>query len=142
MLDDGYCEPMDAMSQQQAMGQTESSKLPPVLANLMVNLSNSSRSPQATSAASNPVAPSVNVHELLSSIMVNNLQDMLNHYHRCFPFLLLIYLMLLLATDRAVGIMIFRAVRLFSCPVYFVNVHEHIEEFSSDFVRMSTMFQG
>uniref|UniRef100_A0A3Q4BBG5 Serine/threonine-protein phosphatase 1 regulatory subunit 10 n=1 Tax=Mola mola TaxID=94237 RepID=A0A3Q4BBG5_MOLML len=69
MLDDGYCEPMDTMSQQQAMGQTESSKLPPVLANLMVNLSNSSRSPQATNAASNPVAPPVNVHELLSSIM-------------------------------------------------------------------------
>uniref|UniRef100_A0A4W6CYP7 Serine/threonine-protein phosphatase 1 regulatory subunit 10 n=1 Tax=Lates calcarifer TaxID=8187 RepID=A0A4W6CYP7_LATCA len=48
---------------------TESSKLPPVLANLMVNLSNSSRSPQATNTVSNPVAPSVNVQELLSSIM-------------------------------------------------------------------------
>lgn len=134
MLDDGYCEPMDTMSQQQAMGQTESSKLPPVLANLMVNLSNSSRSPQATNAASNPVAPPVNVHELLSSIMVNNPQDMLNRYDRCFPFLLLIYLMLLLATDRAVGIMIFKAVCLSSCPVYFVNGQERIKEFSSDFV--------
>lgn len=72
MLDDGYVEPMDTTSQQgSAMAQNESSKLPPVLANLMVNLSNSSRSPQATNAVNNPVAPSVNVQELLSSIMVN-----------------------------------------------------------------------
>ncbi|KAM9306565.1 LOW QUALITY PROTEIN: serine/threonine-protein phosphatase 1 regulatory subunit 10 [Pholidichthys leucotaenia] len=66
MLDDGYSEPMDTTSQQ---GQNESSKLPPVLANLMGNLSNSSRSPQAANTVSNPVAPNVNVQELLSSIM-------------------------------------------------------------------------
>lgn len=54
------------------MGQTESSKLPPVLAKLMDNLSSSSyRSPQAPNAVNNPVAPAVNVQELLSSIMVN-----------------------------------------------------------------------
>lgn len=72
MLDDGYVEPMDTTSQQgSAMAQNETSKLPPVLANLMVNLSNTSRSPQATSAVSSPVAPTVNVQELLSSIMVH-----------------------------------------------------------------------
>lgn len=71
MMDDGYVEPMDTTSQQgSAMGQNESSKLPPVLANLMGNLSNTSRSPQATNTVSNPVAPTVNVQELLSSIMV------------------------------------------------------------------------
>jgi len=72
MLDDGYAEPMDTSSQpDSAMGQTESSKLPPVLANLMVNLNNSTRSPQATSTVNNPIPPTVNVQELLSSIMVN-----------------------------------------------------------------------
>lgn len=69
-MDDGYAESMDTTSQQ-GSAQNESSKLPPVLANLMVNLSNSSRSPQATNTVSNPVAPTVNVQELLSSIMVN-----------------------------------------------------------------------
>ncbi|KAM4539598.1 serine/threonine-protein phosphatase 1 regulatory subunit 10 isoform 2-T2 [Odontesthes bonariensis] len=70
MLDDGYAEPMDTSSQQDsAMGQTESSKLPPVLANLMVNLNNTTRSPQASSTASSPIPPTVNVQELLSSIM-------------------------------------------------------------------------
>lgn len=55
-----------------AMGQTESSKLPPVLAKLMDNLSTSSyRSPPTPNAVNNPVAPAVNVQELLSSIMVN-----------------------------------------------------------------------
>lgn len=55
-----------------ALGATESSKLPPVLAKLMDNLSSSSyRSPQAPNAVNNPVAPAVNVQELLSSIMVN-----------------------------------------------------------------------
>lgn len=51
-----------------AMAQAEGSKLPPVLAKLMDNLSSGSsfRSPQAANAA----AP-VNVQELLSSIMVN-----------------------------------------------------------------------
>ncbi|KAK9526395.1 hypothetical protein VZT92_015096 [Zoarces viviparus] len=69
-MEDGYVEPMDTTSQQgSAMAQTESSKLPPVLANLMGNLSNSSRSPQATPTVTNPVPPTVNVQELLSSIM-------------------------------------------------------------------------
>lgn len=64
---------MDTTTQQgSAVAQNESSKLPPVLANLMVSLSNSSRSPQAANTSSNPVAPSVNVQELLSSIMVND----------------------------------------------------------------------
>lgn len=71
MLDDGYVEPMDTTSQPgSSMAQNEGSKLPPVLANLMGNLSNSSRSPQATNTVNNPVPPSVNVQELLSSIMV------------------------------------------------------------------------
>lgn len=66
MEDDGYGEPMDTSSHQ---AQTESSKLPPVLANLM-NLNSNARSPQATSAVQNPAAPVVNVQELLTSIMV------------------------------------------------------------------------
>lgn len=66
MVDDGYGEPADSGSQQ---AQGESSKLPPVLANLMVNLSNNSRSPQTSDTVSNPAAPVVNVQELLSSIM-------------------------------------------------------------------------
>uniref|UniRef100_A0A7N6AGA6 C3H1-type domain-containing protein n=1 Tax=Anabas testudineus TaxID=64144 RepID=A0A7N6AGA6_ANATE len=70
MLDDSYVEPMDTTSQQgSTMAQNEGSKLPPVLANLMGNLSNSSRSPQATNTVNNPAAPTVNVQELLSSIM-------------------------------------------------------------------------
>ncbi|TNN45549.1 Serine/threonine-protein phosphatase 1 regulatory subunit 10 [Liparis tanakae] len=70
--EDGYAEPMDTTSQQgSAMAQNDSSKLPPVLANLMGNLSNSTltRSPQATPTVTNPVAATVNVQELLSSIM-------------------------------------------------------------------------
>lgn len=67
MLDESYAEPMDTSSQQ---NQSENSKLPPVLANLMGNLSSSSRSPQATNSTSNPAGPAVNVQELLSSIMV------------------------------------------------------------------------
>ncbi|XP_035849342.1 serine/threonine-protein phosphatase 1 regulatory subunit 10 isoform X2 [Sander lucioperca] len=70
MQDDGYVEPMDTTSQPgSALAQSESSKLPPVLANLMGNLSSNSRSPVAPNAASSPVAPTVNVQELLSSIM-------------------------------------------------------------------------
>ncbi|XP_027142701.1 serine/threonine-protein phosphatase 1 regulatory subunit 10 isoform X2 [Larimichthys crocea] len=70
MMDDGYGEPMDTTSQQaSAMAQNESSKLPPVLTNLMLNLGGNSRSPQATSTVNNPVAPTVNVQDLLSSIM-------------------------------------------------------------------------
>ncbi|XP_062414586.1 serine/threonine-protein phosphatase 1 regulatory subunit 10-like [Pungitius pungitius] len=59
--EDGYVEPMDTVSQHgSALALNESSKLPPVLANLMGNLSNTSRSPQATPTVSNPVAPTVN----------------------------------------------------------------------------------
>lgn len=68
MQDDGYVEPMDTTSQP---GSGESAKLPPVLANLIGNLNNSSRSPQASNIVSNTVPPSVNIQELLSSIMVN-----------------------------------------------------------------------
>uniref|UniRef100_A0A8C2WMU7 Serine/threonine-protein phosphatase 1 regulatory subunit 10 n=1 Tax=Cyclopterus lumpus TaxID=8103 RepID=A0A8C2WMU7_CYCLU len=76
MQEDGYAEPMDTSSQQgSAMAQNESSKLPPVLANLMGNLSSSSlsRSPQATPTVTNPVPATVNVQELLSSIMHDHL---------------------------------------------------------------------
>ncbi|XP_068455248.1 serine/threonine-protein phosphatase 1 regulatory subunit 10 [Clinocottus analis] len=72
MPEDGYAEPMDTATQQgSAMSQNDNSKLPPVLAKLMDNMSNStlSRSPQATPTATNPVASTVNVQELLSSIM-------------------------------------------------------------------------
>lgn len=68
MLDDGYSEPMDTTPQQSSV-QGEASKLPPVLANLMDNLSTSSRSPQTSNISTNN-APTVNVQELLSSIMV------------------------------------------------------------------------
>lgn len=70
-MDDAYIEPMDTASQQ---GSGEGAKLPPVLANLIGNLNSSSRSPQATSVVSNTAAPTVNVQELLSSIMVNTRQ--------------------------------------------------------------------
>ena len=71
MGDDGYAEPMDTQPGSMAPG--ESSKLPPVLANLMGNLNNSSRSPQ-TNPVSSPVAPTVNVQELLTSIMVRTVR--------------------------------------------------------------------
>ncbi|XP_077600121.1 serine/threonine-protein phosphatase 1 regulatory subunit 10 [Stigmatopora nigra] len=67
--DDSYSEPMDTSQQFPAMGQNEGSKLPPVLANLMGNLNNNSRSPQNTNTVNNPTTPAVNVQELLSSIM-------------------------------------------------------------------------
>ena len=82
MQDDGYVEPMDTTSQQ-GSAQSESSKLPPVLANLMGNLSGNSRSPVAPNAASSPVAPTVNVQELLSSIMVNSSRSWFLHTY-CF----------------------------------------------------------
>ncbi|XP_019724379.1 serine/threonine-protein phosphatase 1 regulatory subunit 10 [Hippocampus comes] len=66
--DDHYAEPMDTSQQVATVAQNEGSKLPPVLANLMGNLNNNSRSPQ-TNAVNNPVTPAVNVQELLSSIM-------------------------------------------------------------------------
>ncbi|XP_033830943.1 serine/threonine-protein phosphatase 1 regulatory subunit 10 [Periophthalmus magnuspinnatus] len=70
MMDDSYTEPMDTTPQQgSGMGGGEN-KLPPVLANLIGNLSTNSRSPQqASNPVNNQAAPSVNVQELLSSIM-------------------------------------------------------------------------
>lgn len=65
-------EPADAAASGGSSGSNESSKLPPVLANLMGSLGNSGRSPQAQGNA--PPAnnnPAVNVQELLSSIMVS-----------------------------------------------------------------------
>lgn len=71
-LGDSYPEQMDTTPPQgPAGGPNEGSKLPPVLAKLMDNLSSSSyRSPPAASAVSSAAAPPVNVQELLSSIMV------------------------------------------------------------------------
>uniref|UniRef100_A0AAY5KMM4 Serine/threonine-protein phosphatase 1 regulatory subunit 10 n=1 Tax=Esox lucius TaxID=8010 RepID=A0AAY5KMM4_ESOLU len=63
MMDDGYMEPMDTSSQPgSSVGPVgaEGSKLPPILANLMGNLGG---------APSAPATPSVNVQELLTSIM-------------------------------------------------------------------------
>ncbi|XP_077363488.1 serine/threonine-protein phosphatase 1 regulatory subunit 10 [Festucalex cinctus] len=67
--DESYSEPMDTSQQAPAAAQNEGSKLPPVLANLMGNLNNNSRSPQTTNTVNNPVTPAVNVQELLTSIM-------------------------------------------------------------------------
>uniref|UniRef100_A0A3P8Z9N6 Serine/threonine-protein phosphatase 1 regulatory subunit 10 n=1 Tax=Esox lucius TaxID=8010 RepID=A0A3P8Z9N6_ESOLU len=74
MMDDGYMEPMDTSSQPgSSVGPVgaEGSKLPPILANLMGNLgaNNLGPSPQAQGAPSAPATPSVNVQELLTSIM-------------------------------------------------------------------------
>ncbi|XP_008330041.2 serine/threonine-protein phosphatase 1 regulatory subunit 10 [Cynoglossus semilaevis] len=70
MQEEGYAEPMDTTPQQVcAAGQSENAKLPPVLANLMGNMNSNSRSPQATNNTNNPIPPSVNVQELLQSIM-------------------------------------------------------------------------
>ncbi|KAL7829378.1 hypothetical protein AOLI_G00302630 [Acnodon oligacanthus] len=70
MMDDSYMEPVDSTA---GAGNTtasqEGSKLPPVLANLMGSLGNSSRSPQTQGNAPPPSNPAVNVQELLSSIM-------------------------------------------------------------------------
>ncbi|XP_052326061.1 serine/threonine-protein phosphatase 1 regulatory subunit 10-like isoform X4 [Oncorhynchus keta] len=76
MVDDSYMEPMDTSSQPGSgvgPGGVEGSKLPPVLANLMGNLgannllSNLGNIAQGTPGA--PANPSVNVQELLTSIM-------------------------------------------------------------------------
>ncbi|XP_029975857.1 LOW QUALITY PROTEIN: serine/threonine-protein phosphatase 1 regulatory subunit 10 [Salarias fasciatus] len=69
MLEDGLAEAMD--TSQAALAPDPGSKLPPVLANLMVNLNSSSRSPQpgGPPGAGAGAAPAVNVQELLSSIM-------------------------------------------------------------------------
>lgn len=70
-VDDGYMESMDTSPQpSSAAASTESSKLPPVLANLMGSLG-SGRSPQTQATPSNTSAPTVNVQELLTSIMVS-----------------------------------------------------------------------
>lgn len=70
MMEDSYMETADAAASCTPPSSQEGSKLPPVLANLMVSL-NSNRSPQAqsnTPPQSNN--PAMNVQELLSSIMV------------------------------------------------------------------------
>ncbi|KAK7899616.1 hypothetical protein WMY93_020469 [Mugilogobius chulae] len=71
MMDDSYAEPMDTTPQQGSGMAGGDNKLPPVLANLIGNLSTNSRSPQQTSntPVNNQAAPNVNVQELLSSIM-------------------------------------------------------------------------
>ncbi|KAJ8367668.1 hypothetical protein AAFF_G00313680 [Aldrovandia affinis] len=71
-VDDGFLEPMDTSGPVPAPTGPTQAKLPPVLANLMGSLGNSSRSPQnlppmGTPSSSNS-APSVNVQELLTSI--------------------------------------------------------------------------
>ncbi|KAM8884351.1 serine/threonine-protein phosphatase 1 regulatory subunit 10 [Synchiropus picturatus] len=66
MGEENYAEPMDTTAQQ---GHNESSKLPPVLANLMGNLNNNPRCPQDANNTNISVPSSVNVQELLSSIM-------------------------------------------------------------------------
>ncbi|XP_036411420.1 serine/threonine-protein phosphatase 1 regulatory subunit 10 [Megalops cyprinoides] len=69
-LDESYLEPMDTSAPVSApAGPPEASKLPPVLANLMGSLGGTNRSPQTQPAPGNNSAPSVNVQELLTSIM-------------------------------------------------------------------------
>lgn len=75
-------EPVDGALSGGSSGPNEGSKLPPVLANLMGSLGNSGRSPQAQGSA--PPAnnnPSVNVQELLSSIMVRQNTHLHFIYH-------------------------------------------------------------
>uniref|UniRef100_A0A3P9HNE8 Serine/threonine-protein phosphatase 1 regulatory subunit 10 n=1 Tax=Oryzias latipes TaxID=8090 RepID=A0A3P9HNE8_ORYLA len=70
MVDDTYTEPMDTTPQQaSALSQNDSTKLPPVIAKLMVKMSGLSQSPPTSSTPSNVATPAVNVQELLSSIM-------------------------------------------------------------------------
>lgn len=69
MMEDSYMETADTSAACPPPAAQEGSKLPPVLANLMVSM-NSNRSPQAQSSTPPPNNPSVNVQELLSSIMV------------------------------------------------------------------------
>ncbi|KAF6737779.1 Serine/threonine-protein phosphatase 1 regulatory subunit 10 [Oryzias melastigma] len=66
MLDDAYAEPMDTSQQQAA---NDGTKLPPVIAKLMVKMSGISQSPPTSSTPSNVTNPAVNVQELLTSIM-------------------------------------------------------------------------
>ncbi|KAM9434201.1 serine/threonine-protein phosphatase 1 regulatory subunit 10 [Clarias gariepinus] len=67
-MEDNYMETADTTASGPPPASQEGSKLPPVLANLMVSL-NSSRSPQSQSNAPPTNNSSVNVQELLSSIM-------------------------------------------------------------------------
>lgn len=69
VMEDSYMETADTAASGPPATPQEGSKLPPVLANLMVSL-NSNRSPQAQSNAPPPSNPAMNVQELLSSIMV------------------------------------------------------------------------
>lgn len=69
MMEDSSMDIGDTAASGPAPAAQESSKLPPVLANLMVSL-NSNRSPQAQNNAPPPSNPAMNVQELLSSIMV------------------------------------------------------------------------
>lgn len=70
MMEDSYIEAADTSASCPPPTGQEGSKLPPVLANLMVSL-NSNRSPQAQSnAPAQSSNPAMNVQELLSSIMV------------------------------------------------------------------------
>ncbi|XP_064205317.1 serine/threonine-protein phosphatase 1 regulatory subunit 10-like [Anguilla rostrata] len=73
LADEGYLEPMDTLAPLVTpAGPPETAKLPPVLANLMGSLGNSNRSPQTPPPNPGPPgnsAPSVNVQELLTSIM-------------------------------------------------------------------------
>lgn len=76
MLDDTYAEPMDTTPQQaSALSQNDNTKLPPVIAKLMVKMSGLSQSPPTSSTPSNVATPAVNVQELLSSIMVRVMTD-------------------------------------------------------------------
>ncbi|KAK2864641.1 hypothetical protein Q7C36_003795 [Tachysurus vachellii] len=68
MTEDSYMDTSDTAAAGPPSSAQESSKLPPVLANLMVSM-NSNRSPQAQNNAPPPNNPAMNVQELLSSIM-------------------------------------------------------------------------
>ncbi|XP_053494915.1 serine/threonine-protein phosphatase 1 regulatory subunit 10 [Ictalurus furcatus] len=68
-VEDSYTETADTAASCPPPTAQEGSKLPPVLANLMVSLNSSNRSPQAPSNTPPPNNSSVNVQELLSSIM-------------------------------------------------------------------------
>ncbi|KAI1902431.1 hypothetical protein AGOR_G00044690 [Albula goreensis] len=72
-VEESYMEPMDTSAPAMApVGPPEGAKLPPVLANLMGSLGGSNRSPQnqpPPAGPQNTSAPSVNVQELLTSIM-------------------------------------------------------------------------
>ncbi|XP_053540033.1 serine/threonine-protein phosphatase 1 regulatory subunit 10 [Ictalurus punctatus] len=68
-VEDSYTETADTAVSCPPPTAQEGSKLPPVLANLMVSLNSSKCSPQAPSNTPPPNNSSVNVQELLSSIM-------------------------------------------------------------------------